>query len=154
MALKRLVLPLPAHLKKFLEYQFETRKDSIHIEKSSWLGSMIHLSSMYVPYTQKHLEHKGEKVTLQYYMREKVYDVPNEKVQTIVNQIDETFRMSLIHYVLGLRKNLQTDYSPFIADYLKLIGYEPDEEKEWEKIRKIYRDYEEKTSKKNQKRFA
>lgn len=154
MALKKLVLPLPAHLKKFLEYQFEVRKDSIHIEKSSWLGSMIHLSSVYVPYTQKHLEYKGEKVTLQYYMREKVFDVPNDKIPTIVNQIDETFRLSLINYVVGLRKTLQSDYSPFIAEYLQMIGYEPDEEKEWEKIRKIYRDYEEKTAKKNQKRFA
>lgn len=154
MALKRLVLPLPVHLKKFLEYQFEKRKDSIHVEKSSWLGSMIHLSSMYVPYTQKHVEIKGEKVTLQYYMREKVLDVPNDKINVIVNQIDETFRLALINYVLGLRSNLQSDYSPFISQFLFMIGYEPDEEKDWEKLRKIYRDYEDKTSKKNQKRFA
>ncbi len=154
MAIKTLTLPLPRHLKKYLEYEFETRDGKIHIEKSSWLGHMIQLSSQHIPYTQKPYEVKGESVKIQYYVREKVRDVPNDKIPQVVAQIDETFRLALRNYVCSVRRNLQCDYSPYIEQFLSMIDYEPDEEKEWEAIRKMYRDYEAKISKKNEKRFV
>jgi hypothetical protein len=156
MPIKKLELPLPLHLKKFLEYEYETRNGVIHVEKSSWLGHMIYLSSFHIPFTQPPVKITGTSVNIQYYNREKVRDVPNDKIQDLVKQIDEQFRFALRVYVSGLRYNLQCDYSPFIDQFLKLIDFNTDglPEKDWEGIRKIYRDYEAKVAKKNQKRFA
>lgn len=156
MAKKKLTLPVDLHLKKFLEYHFQTLDNGrIFVEKSSWLGHLIFLSSQHIPFTQPTFEAKGTTVTIEYYSREKARDILNAKIPEIVKQIDETFRLSLVHYVASVRFNLQTDYTPYVSQFLKIIDYDPDcGAKELDTLRKIYRDYEAKIEKKNQKRFA
>ncbi len=156
MAVKQIVLGLPIHLKKFLEFEFKSKDGVLRVEKSSWLGNLIQLSSIHVPYTQKVVQVSGSPLTIQYYCREKVMDIPNDKLPTLTKQIEKQFRFGLEKFVLSIRFNLQCDYSPYIDQYVRVMGIEPNtqEEKEWEKVRKIYRDKEAKVGKENQKRFV
>ncbi|WP_266364170.1 hypothetical protein [Tellurirhabdus rosea] len=153
--LKKITLPVPRHLKKFLEGEYGvTPKGVIHVEKWSEVGRLIHLASRVVPFPIKAEKPSGTTVTISYYCREKAYDVPPEKLKELVLQLEEIFRRSLIFEVRKVHELTGQQYGRFVTDFLDRYGIVADEDIEWQTVRKVYRDYLDRINKQNQKIYA
>lgn len=149
--LKRITLPVPRYLKKFLEGEFNAQDGVIHVEKWSEVGMLIHLVSRPIPFVIDQTPPTGCTVTFRYYCREKSANISANKVKALVRQLDEIFRRSLICEVRKVHELTGTSYSPFIRDFLK--RYQIDEEDvDFETIRKVYRDYLARNDQKNRKK--
>lgn len=153
--LKKITLEVSRHLKKFLEVEYGTNpKGEIMVEKWSELGRLIHLVSRPIPFAMSARKPEGTTVRIAYYCREKAYELPPDKLPDLVRQLDEIFRRSLICEVRKVHELAGGDYGPYIRHFLDRYDIVPDVDVEWETVRKIYRDYLNKTEKKNQKIFA
>lgn len=159
---KKLTLELPVHLRKFFMYEYggvEVVKSGrtehvIQVDKSSELGKLIHLIARPIPYTQADRKLQGSTLSILYYAREKVYEVPDQKIPLLQKMLDEIFRRTLICEVRSVHELTGADYGPFVTMFLKRCTITPDEDIEFQTARKIYRDYLEKIEKKNQKIYA
>ncbi|MCA0229884.1 MAG: hypothetical protein LCH91_05430 [Bacteroidetes bacterium] len=156
---KKLVIGLPAYLKKFYvaEYGGEQVEKAgkvetvIRVEKSSELGKLIHLVARPILTTQCYPKPEtDETLTLLYYSRKKSYVVPAEKVAGLVKQMEEIFRRTIICEVRGVHEESGTDYGKYLARCLERRGIEKDIDVDFDNIRKIYRDYIQKVERKNQ----
>lgn len=154
--LKKLTLAVPKHLKKFLESpEFGAPTDSgIHVEKWSTVGRIIHSVSRPIPYTVPYAKPTGTTITISYYCREKVYDVPPDKLLEVVRLLDEIFRLTLISEVRKAHELTGGDYSQHIRTFLDRYQIERDVDIDWETIRKVYRDYLVRVERKRQKSYA
>jgi len=152
--LKKLTLPVPRYLKKFIEGEFDGQEGVVHIEKWNEIGRMIHLASRSIPFPISPEKPSGTTLVLTYYCREKAYEVPPEKYPDFVRQLDEIFRRTLISEVRSVHHLCGGDYSQYIRSFLTRYDITPDIELEWETIRKIYRDYLNRVEKKNRKNFS
>ena len=152
--LKKLTLPVPKYLKKFIEVEYNGAEGLVHIEKWSELGRMIHLVSRSIPFPVVHEKPSGTTITITYNCREKAFEVPSEKIPDLVRQLDEIFRRSLICEVRSVHYLAGGDYSQYIRTFLARYDITPDIELEWETIRKVYRDYLSRVDKKNKKNLS
>ncbi|MPR36547.1 hypothetical protein [Salmonirosea aquatica] len=157
---KKITLSLPVYLKKFFLYEYHGYQverngstfDEIHIEKSSELGKLIHLISRPIPFTQAVQKPSGPGVlSIRYYSREKIHEVPVEKIPLLVAQMEEIFRRTIICEVRGIHDTVGGDYGPYVAQSLKRRSIERDVDLDYQTARKIYRDHMEKLIRKNAK---
>lgn len=161
--IKKITIQLPAYLKKFFQYEYsgyqagrgERLYDEIKVDKTSELGKLIHLISRPIPFTQAYDKPTGAGLlTIRYFVREKIYDIPGDKLPLLVTQMDEIFRRTIICEVRGAHDLCSGDYSPLVVMALKRRGIIRDVDIDYETVRKIYRDYIHRISKKNGKTFA
>ncbi len=160
---KRITIQLPGYLKKFYMYEYsgsrsgkgERERDEIHVDKTSELGKLIHLISRPIPFTQHYQRPTGEGLlSVRYYVREKIYDIPVEKLPQLVTQMEEIFRRTIICEVRGGHDLCSGDYGPLVAIALERRGIVRDVDIDYQTVRKIYRDYIGRIAKINGKTFA
>jgi len=80
--------------------------------------------------------------------------VPPDKYVELARQLDEIFRRSLTCEVRRVHELSGGDYGRHIRCFLERYQIEADIDVDFETIRKIYRDYLDRTGKKNRKIFA
>ncbi|GAB2798755.1 hypothetical protein GCM10027275_50470 [Rhabdobacter roseus] len=160
---KKIAIALPLYLKKFFLYEYQGYQverpngslDEIHVDKTSELGKLIHLVSRPIPFTQAAHKPTGAGVlSIRYYVREKIYEVPVEKLPLLAYQMEEIFRRTLICEVRGVHDVVGGDYGPYVARVLERRGIVRDVDLDYQTARKIYRDHLEKNKKKQAKIFA
>jgi len=157
---KKVVLTLPVHVKKFFffEYNGYTKKngiDEIHIDKNSELGKLVHLISQPIPFTQKRVtSSEPGALSISYYTHVQSMEIPNDKLPLLAQYMDEIFRRSLICEVRGGHELALCNYGPLVTKSLKRRGIERDVDVDYQTMRKIYRDYVAKTNRKMEKSFA
>lgn len=149
--LKRITLPVPAHLKKFLEGEYNAQGGVIKIEKWSQIGQLINLVSRPYPLTIPAKPVSGSSVTFAYYCREKSYDIAPDKYPAMVRQLEEIFRTAMVFEVRKVHELVGNDYSPHIRQFLDRYQIRRDVDIDWETVRKIYRDYLNRNDRKNRK---
>lgn len=150
--LKTLAVPVPKHVKKFLEGEFAGVEGKITVEKWSELGKLIFLASQPLPFDVQYQKPEGTTILISYYGREKTVDVPPTKLSLLSKQLDEIFRRTLIAEVRSMHAAHGGDYGGYIRTFLERYDIAPDVDVDWETIRKIYRDYLVRMDKKNQAR--
>ena len=155
---KKISVRVPTYLKKFIENggDYVVIDGVVHVDKSSLLGQLIHFGSWDIPYTVKYDKpvNTDKSLTIKYYCRDKVYDLHPKKIEMLPEVLDKIFRSTLITYVRNGHYLCGGDYGPFVTQFLAHYEIIADVDLSWETARKIYRDYLEKTSKKNKKIFA
>lgn len=161
---KLITLNVPVHVKKFFyfEYNGYCRKkrnneeiEEIHVDRSSELGRLIYLISRPIPFPQTHPKPSGAgALSVRYYTREKLYEIPADKVELLVKQMEEIFRRTIICEVRGVHDVCGGDYGPFVAQALERRGIVRDVDIDYQTVRKMYRDYAEKIAIQNRKIFA
>lgn len=151
--LKRLTLTVPKYLKKFLEGEFEAKQGVLHVEKWSEIGSLLNLVSRSYPFPMAIERPTGTTITISYYCREKSYEIPPDKIPALVRQLDEIFRRSLICEVRKVHELAGGNYGPFVRNFMERYQIEADVDVDFETMRKVYRDYLARNSRKNDKNF-
>lgn len=157
---KKIVVTLPAHVKKFFVYEYEGyfKKNGgleIHVDKNSELGKLIHLVARPIPYTQKPLASNAPNaLSIRYYSHVQAMEVPNDKLDLLAKVMDEMFRRALISEVRGAHDLMGCDYGPLVAEFLKRRGIERDVDVDFQTMRKVYRDFILKTTRKTAKMYA
>lgn len=149
--IKRITLPVPIYLKKFLEGEYNATEGVIKIEKWSQIGQLINLVSRPYPLPIKPKLVTGSTVTFQYYCREKSYEIAPDKHLAMVRQLEETFRTAMIFEVRKIHEVAGGDYSPHVRHFLDRYHIKRDVDIDWETVRKIYRDYLNRNDRKNRK---
>jgi hypothetical protein len=157
--IKTLHLQLPEHIRKFFmfEYNGYQKKNGhleIKVDKNSELGKLIHLISRPIPFTQKSTKASPATLSIRYYTHVQSFDVPAEKISLLIVLMDEMFRRTMIHEVRGAQELVGCDYGPLVTAFLKRRGIEKDVDVDWQKMRKVYRDYVRKTNRKMEKIYA
>ena len=148
--LKTVTLEVPRYLKKFYEHEYGTdARGRVVVEKWSEVGRLLHLVSRTIPFTQPVRKTASTALTLVYNIREKAFEIPYDKIPDLQRQLDEIFRRTMVCEVRRVHELTGGDYSPHIRDFLGRYGIAVDEDCDWEVIRKIYRDYLDRTEKKN-----
>ncbi|UHG93381.1 hypothetical protein [Spirosoma oryzicola] len=150
--LKRITLPVPVYLKKFLEGEYNAQTGVIKVEKSSQIGQLINLVSRPYPLAIPARPVPGTSVTFAYYCREKSYDIAPDKLVAMVRQLEEIFRTAMIFEVRKVHELVGGDYAPHIRQFLDRYDIKRDVDIDWETVRKIYRDYLNRNDRKNRKR--
>jgi hypothetical protein len=153
---KRLKLKVPIYVKKYIEGEYGVDdKGQVKVDRKSELGCLLHAISRAIPYNYTYPEVKGPNVLiLSYSTLVKVYDVPPDKIEHLATQLDEMFRSALISEVRGKHELIGGDYGCFVTDFLNRYGIISDVDANWQTMRKIYRDYQDRVAKKRQKIFA
>lgn len=159
---KKIVVTLPPHLKKFFLYEYngEIKKNGIahiHIDKHSEMGKLVHLISRPIPFTQKWEKEKAKApggLTISYYVHVHSWEIPEDKIEALEAYMDEMFRRSLISEVRGAHDLTGAAYGKLVTSFLKRRGIERDIDVDSETMRKVYRDYIGKNNRKMKKIYA
>ncbi len=149
--IKKITLPVPVYLKKFLEGEYNAQDGVIKIEKWSQIGQLISLVSRPYPLPVKPKAVTGSVISLQYYCREKSNEIAPDKHPAMVRQLEEIFRTAMIFEVRKVHELVGGDYSPHIREFLDRYDIKRDVDIDWETVRKIYRDYLNRNDRKNRK---
>lgn len=147
--LRKVRVPVPKYLKKFLEYEFDARDGVIQVERWSELGNLIHYGSRYYPFPLAVDRPSGVVVTIAFYSREKSFELTPDKLPDLARQLDEIFRRSLICEVRRVHELAGGNYGDHVRAFLdryKILG---DVDVDYETMRKVYRDYLARTERKN-----
>jgi len=158
--IKKIVVRLPTHVKKFFLYEYngyakKNGVDEIHVDKNSELGKLIHLISRPIPFTQKTSVCSGPgALSIRYYTHVQSFEIPNDKLSLLALYMDEIFRRTMICEVRGGHELTGCDYGPLVAETLKRRGIERDVDVDYQTMRKVYRDYITKTNRKTEKTYA
>lgn len=148
---KKVSLSVPRYLKKYLLHpEFGQIVDGeLFVNGRSFIGSYISSVARPIPFVLPKPDLSTTRLTIWYSCRERTHEVPPEKLANLVKSLDEQFRRSLICEVRALHELCGGDYSKFIRNFLTRYSIEADLDIDFETVRKIYRDYLERTDKTN-----
>lgn len=159
---KKIVVTLPLHVKKFFLYEYggyqkSNGMDEIQVDKRSELGRLLYLVSRPIPFTQKTRKDKTKSpglLSIRYYSHVQAMEIDVDKLPILAVYMDEMFRRSMIYEVRGAHELTGADYGPLITAFLNRRGIERDIDCDSQTMRKVYRDYISKTNRKVAKSFA
>ena len=157
--LKKIEIPVPIHIKKFIEgeyVQYVDKNGYCRVDKRSQLGKLIMFASRMDPYPKKHVPPKDKPLLkLAYYDESYSRYFPTDRIDDFIVLLDEYFRQCLIQEVrakMAITNNQA--YTPFVSSFLQRYNIEADIDIDLDTARKIYRDYQRKIHRKFQKNIS
>lgn len=150
--IKRIQIPVPIHIKKFIEGEYVQQIDKkgyCRIDKRSHLGKLITFVSKVDPFPKRYEPPKNATtLNLAYYDKSYSTYFPVDKIDDFNVLLEDYFKQSLICEVRAIHaKSNQENYSEFVRSFILRYGIVPDVDVDFETIRKIYRDYQAKIHK-------